>query len=50
MEKPREAEPVHTCKKCGDLVLLSDYDWKDANLYYALREAGLCEECARGMK
>ncbi len=38
------------CKKCGDEIKISDYDYKDANLYYSLFDAKICEACFRSGK
>ena len=37
-----------TCTKCGTVTKLTDYDFKDGNLYYALKKQGECEKCTKG--
>ena len=42
-----EVPIYHFCQRCGDLTLITDYDYKDGHLYLSLKEIGLCEDCAR---
>jgi hypothetical protein len=41
-------EDSFQCSKCGTVTKSSDYDFKDQNLYQALKGQGLCEDCAKG--
>lgn len=43
-------EESFKCQYCGQIQKITDYDWKDRNLYYSLRDARICEECARAGK
>jgi hypothetical protein len=42
------SEDSFTCSKCGAVTKSSDYDFKDQNLYQALKQQTLCENCAKG--
>jgi len=53
---PKPALPRHKptdsykCSKCGNKIKLTDYSYKDGNLYYALKSEGVCEDCAKMTK
>jgi hypothetical protein len=42
------SEDSFQCSKCGTVTKSSDYDFKDQNLYQALKKQTLCENCAKG--
>lgn len=42
------SEDSFQCSKCGAVTKSSDYDFKDQNLYQALKKQTLCEDCAKG--
>jgi tRNA(Ile2) C34 agmatinyltransferase TiaS len=35
------------CKKCGERIRASDYNWEYYHLYMALKQERVCEECKR---
>lgn len=43
-----EQEHFH-CKYCNDVVYIGHYDYKDANIYQALKERLNCESCVKDL-
>ena len=40
----------YICRKCVEIQWEYDWDYKDYNLYAALKKIRLCEKCARSDK
>jgi len=43
-------EDFYICPKCKQVTKESDFDWKENQMYWALKSSNLCEACNRGDK